>query len=315
MKPLKDGGWFEAHNNPRLQEYPAQSGVFYYPIWHALEYVVKVSTQAEVSVEILVDIVNSIINYADENGERIENDRTDLQVIKIIGTFPVARLKLQHIIFMGTALKSEGKYGLIEQEIGQTVLSKLLDGGARELTLALLEIMFEAKIADMRIIPTMREYWLEDALKRHGQAIANLCGVEAAEIALAQIRALAAIDAFSLHLIQLVESDVSHLSHADYTELVVSFASSVFQFAEPDSIEETVRTLLQEPHTIIKRIALKAITDHYTDLKHLFWEWEGNPLDEVELRPEILQLLETRSLTFDENEMEQILQWIESIRY
>ena len=98
-------------------------------------------------------------------------------------------------------------------------------------------------------------------------------------------------------------------------ELIVSFTSSIFQSAEPVSITEIIQSLLQERYVIIKRIALKAITHHYGDLKHLFWGWEGNPLDEIGLETEISQLIQANSHTFNEDEMEQILQWIESTQY
>ena len=312
LEYLERDGWFDPEHNPTPQEDPDQPGTFRLPTWHALEYIARISTRPEVPVGILVNIVNSIIRHIDENGNRIENDRTDLHTIKIIGTLPIDRLKPQHITFMGTALKSKWKYGVIDQEIGQTILPKLLDGGSRELALALLKIMFEVSSVEGRIRPIISEYWLEDALKKHGEAIANLCDVEAAQIALTQIRALAAAGTSVFHFIQRVESDLSRLLHAGYTELLVNFTSSIFQFTEPASIVETVQALLQESHTIIRRIAVKAITDHYNDLKHLFWEWEGNPLDEVELKPEMYQLIQTNSRTFNEDEMEKILQWIES---
>ena len=88
-----------------------------------------------------------------------------------------------------------------------------------------------------------------------------------------------------------------------------------FRFAEPNSIEQTIQILLQDPHAIIRRIAVKAITDHYSNLKHLFWIWAGNPLDDVKLEPEITELIETHNHTFDENEMEQVLQWIEATQH
>ena len=272
----------------------------------------KISTHPECPVDILVHIVNAI---TDESRERIDNGRTDLETVNIIGILPIDRIRPQHIAFMASGLKSIQKYGLMDQEIGQTILPKLLDGGARELTLMLLVIIFEARSIDREILPIMNEYWLEAALKEHGQAIANLCGVEAAQIALTQIRTLATADTFAFHFIALVDSDLSRLSRVDYAELVVSFTSSIFQSVEPGSIEETVQSLLQERHVIIKRIALKAITHHYSDLKHLFWEWEGNPLDEIGLEPEVSQLIQANSHTFNEDEMEQILQWIESTQY
>ena len=314
LEPLKNDRWFNPEENPALIENPEQPGNFYYPIWHALEYVAKISTHSETDISVLVNIVNSIIKYTDEGRERIENDRTDLQIIKIIGTFPTDRIEPQHIAFMSTVLKSKSKYGTVDEEIDSTILPKLLDGDERELTLALLTIILEVRATDGQIRPIMDEYWLENTLKEHGQAIANLCGFEAAQIALAQIRMLTTADEFAFHFIQFVESDLSLLSHADYMELVVSFTSCVFQFAEPDNIKETVQVLLNEPHTIIKRIAVKTINHHYSDLKHLFWEWEGNPLDEIELKPEMYELIQTNSHAFSEGEMEQILQWIESTR-
>ncbi|RKU18889.1 hypothetical protein C6503_08685 [Candidatus Poribacteria bacterium] len=317
LEPLSDIGYFNPKYNPPPQEIPDEPGYYRTPVWYALEYVVKVANQTKNRrsgriVKTLVEIIDAIIKSIDDNGERIENDRTDLQTIKIMGTLFVDLLEPQHITFMGTALKSRGKSGAVDQEIGQTILPRLFEAGKQELTLKLLKIMLEVKSVDGRIQPIMDGYWLESALKEHGQALANLCGVEAAHTALAQIRVLAAADAFAFHFIQLVESDLSRLSHADYTELVVSFTSNIFQSVDPESIEETVQTLLQEPHTISKRIAVKAITDHYSHLKHLFWEWEGNPLDEIELKPEMYQLIQTNSHAFSEGEMEQILQWIES---
>ena len=199
---------------------------------------------------------------------------------------------------MGIVLKSKWKYGLVDQEISQTILPKLLDGGKQELTLELLAIMLEIRSDDTRIQPVMNNHWLEVTLKKHGQDIANLCGVEAAQIVLEQIRAIDREDPFAFNFIQLVESDISQLSVADYTELIVSFASLLYQFAEPKSIKTTVRELLNEPHTIIRRIGVNAINHHYEDLKDLFWNWKGNPLDDYELKPEMYQLIQNNSSTF-----------------
>ena len=312
LVPLKEDGWFDPIKNPTPSEDIDTSGTLFTPTWHALEYVVWVSHHSERPIDTLIEIVNSIINYTGDNDNRIENGRTDLQTIKIIGSFPIESIELQHIVFMGIALKSKWKYGLVDQEIGQTILPKFLDGGKQELTLELLAIMFEVESVDGRIRSIMDEYWLEDALKKHGQTIANLCGIEAAQITLEQIRVIDKEDPFAFNFIQLVESDISQLNVADYTELIVSFTSLLYQFAEPNSIKTTVEGLLNEPHEIIRRIGVNAINLHYDELKDLFWNWEGNPLDEYELKPEMYRLIQTNSSTFNDDEMEQILQWIES---
>ena len=225
LEPLKEDGWFDPDRNPMPQESPDQPGYYYSPRWHALEYVVKISTHPECSIDTLVDIVNAI---TDENRERIDNGRTDLDTVKIIGTLPIDRIEPQHITFMGAALKSSQKYGLMDQEIGQTILPKLLDGRKLELTLALLTIMLEIEFVDPDIRTLMDDYWIEDALKRHGHTIANLYGVAAADIALVQIRKIADANRFKVDFIERVESDLSRLSHPNYAELIVSFASALF---------------------------------------------------------------------------------------
>ena len=320
LEPLSNIGYFDPKYNPAPQEIPDQPGYYRIPVWYALEYVVKVADQTKNRrsnqiVNALVKIIDAIIDYTNDNGERIENDRTDLQTIKIIGTFPTAKLRHLHIDFIATVLKSERRFGLVDQEIGETILTKLLAGGKRELALTLIAIMIEVESHEPDIRTVMDDYWLETALKAQAQAIANLCGLEAAQIVLEKIRSIAVANRFVLDFIERVESDLSRLSHPNYAELVVSFTSALFRFAAPNSIEQTVQVLLQDPHAIIRRIAFKAITDHYSNLKHLFWIGEGNPLDDVKLEPEITELIETHNHTFAENEMEQILQWIEATQH
>ncbi len=58
----------------------------------------KISTHPECPVNTLVDIVNAI---TDESKERIDNGRTDLETVKIIGKLPIDRIVPQHIVFIG----------------------------------------------------------------------------------------------------------------------------------------------------------------------------------------------------------------------
>ena len=90
LEPLKEDGWFDPDQNPMPQESPNQPGYYYSSRWHALEYLVKISIHPECPIDALVDIVNAI---TDESRERIDNGRTDLDTVKIIGTLPIDRIK------------------------------------------------------------------------------------------------------------------------------------------------------------------------------------------------------------------------------
>ena len=132
----------------------------------------------------------------------------------------------------------------------------------------------------------------------------------------------------SFDFIERIEVEPSYGRRQRYAELLVSFTCRLFHLASPDSIAETVKSLLREggaaerdhqeaegSSAIFSRIALNVIIHHYNDLKELFWKWKGNPLEEYELKPQLYQLIETRCPRFDKSEIEQILHWIESHRY
>ena len=324
LKPLRDAGWFNPEKNPLPYEVPENPGYYRTPVWYALEYVEKVAHHPECPVDLLVDIVDAIIDHTNDTGERIENDSTNRRLIEIIGTLPIDRIECKHITFMGTALK----YGWVSRTISEIILPKFLSESEKDLSLDLLKVMFDAKVVNGQIRPVMEEYWLKEAIKQQEQAISELCGFEAAEIVLTQIRTLIAEGVHSFDFIERIEVEPSYGRRQRYAELLVSFTCRLFHLASPDSIEETVKSLLQEGAAAVRdyqdakgspaifgRIALNAITHHYDDLKGLFWEWDGNPLEEYELKPQLYQLIETHCLDFDKGEIDQILHWIESDQY
>ena len=322
LEPLKEAGWFNPDKNPPPYETP--DGYYRTPVWYALEYVEKVAHHPECPVDVLVDILDAIIDHTNDTGERIENDSTNRRLIEIIGTLPIDRIECKHITFMGTALK----YGWVSRTISEIILPKFLSESEKDLSLDLLKVMFDAKVVNRQIRPVMEEYWLKEAIKQQEQAISELCGFEAAEIVLTQIRTLIAEGVHSFDFIERIEVEPSYGRRQRYAELLVSFTCRLFHLASPDTIAETVKSLLKETiaasrdHQYTKgypatfgRIALNVITHHYDDLKRLFWEWDGNPLEEYELKPQLYQLIETHCLNFNEGEIDQILYWIESDQY
>ena len=330
LRPLKDAGWFHPEKQPTSQEKPDQPVHF----WRALGYVEKVANHPEDSpcketVDILADIANTIINYTNDAEASIASDHTNLQVIKIICALPIQGIESRHITFIRVALKPRSEGTLVAPEIGETVLPKLLNGGAKELTLMLLKEMLDAEVVHGDIRSVMEEYWLWTALQKHGTAIAELCGVEAARIASAQIRTLINKGAYSFNVIDRIDCDSSDYPDRSYAELLVGFTSNILRAIKFDnSVEEVVKDLLQEglvvtcddplkkkARAIFGRIALNTITHHYENLKDLFWGWEGNPLEEFWLKPTIYQLIKIHCFTFDKDQFDQILHWIESYQY
>ena len=218
LESLNKEGWFNPEKNPLPYEVPDSPGYYRTPVWYALEYVEKVANHPERPVDLLVDIVNAMVDYTNDAGKRIKNDSTNRRLIKIIGTFPINRIEPKHITFMSTALK----YGWVSREIGETILPRFLKEGKKGLTLDLLKVMFDAKVVNHRIRPLMEEYWLKEAIKQQEQAISELCGFEAAQIVLTQIRTLVVEDVHSFDLIERIEVEPSYGRRQRYAELLVS---------------------------------------------------------------------------------------------
>ncbi|MCK5260840.1 MAG: hypothetical protein KAJ44_01515 [Thermoplasmatales archaeon] len=78
LKPLKEKGYFSPEKNPKSQEVSEQLGYYRIPHWTALDYLENIANKnseqsSDEITNLLIEIVNSIANYRDENGERIEN--------------------------------------------------------------------------------------------------------------------------------------------------------------------------------------------------------------------------------------------------
>ena len=283
LKPLKEAGWFHPDKQPNSQEMPDQP----VPFWRALGYVEKIAAHTkevpcEETVNILADIANTIVDYTNDNKASIASGHTDSQVINIICTLPIERIEPRHINFIGVALKSRVGTTLGHDAIGKTVLPKLLNGNAKELTLMLLEDMLDAEVIHRNIRAVMEEHWLWKALQKHGQAITELCGVEAVRIACERIRTLINEGAYSFNIIDEIDSDLSDYPHRRYAELLVGFTAGLLRTVKFDnSVERIIGDLLQEglaltcddplkkeAQAIFGRIALAAVTHHYENLKH-----------------------------------------------
>jgi len=82
LQPLMERGYFTPNNNPPPEEVPNQKGYFTIPRWNVLGYLENVAQQNanspndEITASI-VSIVDSIINYKNEDDERIDNCTTD----------------------------------------------------------------------------------------------------------------------------------------------------------------------------------------------------------------------------------------------
>ena len=327
LKPLMERGYFDPKKNPPPEEVPTQKGSFTIPRWNVLGYLENVARQNannptdEITAS-LVSVVDSIISYKNEADERIDNSTTDWIMVKIIFTFPVEKITEGHIEFIRTALRSQwSAVSLVASEVDTSALNQLIHRNAKELLLKLLDVVLDYQKKNISIgekyVPIINEYWLNDMLEKHKTNIAKLCATQAAEVALRKMRDIISDDAEQFHaaMITTIEDHPQMHSPNDYQCRLVRFVRDMYGLAEPKQLREIIITLIQEKHSIFKRIGIYTINVHYEELNDLFWEWQGNPLEEQWLKHELYELLKARSLSFTKEQITKILNWIETKNY
>lgn len=327
LKPLMERGYFDPKNNPSPEEVPNQKGYFTIPRWNVLGYLENVAKQNarnptdEITTP-LISVIDSIINYKNEAGERIDNSTTDWVMVKVIFTLPVERITEVHIEFVRTALRSRwGATSLVGSELGTTAFGHLINHNAKELLLKLLDVALDYKKNDSRMpekySSIIDEYWLNDMLEKHKVGIAELCAVQAAEVALTKMRSILTDDAKQFHaaMITTIEDHPQMHFPNDYQCRLVRFVRDMYVLATPQQLQEATVGLIHEEHPIFKRIAIHTINVHYNELSSLFWNWSGNPLEEIWLKHEIYELLKARSASFTKEQLAKVLNWIETKKY
>ncbi|GAV23531.1 SIR2 family protein [Carboxydothermus pertinax] len=322
IKQLKERGYFGPKNNPPPQE----------AYWNVLEYLENVAakneeTPLEEITNALLEIINSIISYRDEIGKRIENYRTDKTLVKIIFSLPIEKITKDHIEFVRTALSSKWNTTLVAAEISKTILPKLLDKKEDHLILQLLDVILDYRKIKKKPLfdeketyeytSLMDEYWLKEALIKHKQIIAKLCGIEAAKIAIYKIKSIIKDDKsqFNNIWIPTIEDHPQTSFPERYDCQLVYFVRDMFELSEPQKIKKEIESLLKEEHLIFNRIAIHIINFHYKDLNKLFWSWKDNPLEESFLKHELYELLKNNGSTFSKEQINKVLQWIETKQY
>jgi len=325
---LKKGGYFKADQNPLPIESSEHPGSFTIPHWSILDYLETVAKQNEENpdeeiTKTLVEIIDSIINYRDENGKRVDNYRTDWMLTKIIFKMPKGSIRKEHIDFIGMALESKWGTDLVDSEISETVLPKLIHDESKKLILELLNVIFKYNVTKKEFEGThifnyysaMEGSSLKEALDEHTPAIAKLCGIEAADIVLEKISEIIHEDKYQFS-ISTIEDHLQTSFPEDYECQTVHFVRDMLEAVQPIQVKEKVNELLEREHPIFKRLAIHIINRHYKELKELFWDWiKSNFNSNIAIKHEVYELLKTNCLTFSKKEIDKILDCIENAEY
>lgn len=322
---LADKEYFLPKNNPCPVKLENEEG---YKIsqWSALiflKHIAKINKfeKNHKTKERLEKIINSIINYKDKNDKRIDNWRTDLDILEIISTFPLETINQLHLDFIEEALQTRWGNDLFASVLAEQFIPKILEGKSKGLLLRLLEIVLSFKeeqdIFGIKYRLIIDDRILKKIIEKYKKDLASICGKEAAMVGIEKIKQIVkkGENEFGIHHVWTIRDEKQLRIKDDYHYQIINFIRNIYEETSPDFIREDISFLLKDEHSIFKRIAIHAINYHFQELAEIFWLWQGNPLENHELKPELYELFKNHSKNFSKEQILQVINWINIQQY
>jgi hypothetical protein len=324
--PLYKKNMFKPENNsPKPIKLTGKKG-YKIPLWPGLRYLTEIAVEntkkknKEVEKN-LIRIANKIIKY--NNIEKIDNSRTDLELLEIIYNISTKFIEKKHVEFIERSLKTKMGNHLFARVLCEKFIPKLIKDQLKDLILDLLEIilsfMEERDKLGREYKSIIEEYIFNDFLDKNKEGIADLCGKEASLIGINKIGEILKKDKhkFDIYSIWTIKDEKQPRSTDSYEYQIIRFVRDIYEHSNPETIKENISILLNKKHSIFKRIAIHVINYHYKKLNDLFWQtWQdSNPLDNYQLKPEIYELFKNNCTLFDKEQIMIIINWINKKDY
>ncbi|MEO6904164.1 MAG: hypothetical protein ABI315_13580 [Bacteroidia bacterium] len=317
-------GYFNGASNPTPHEISDNLGYFTIPYWGVLQYLEHVAESnakaptTEAS-ELLLSITSGISNYKSENGKRIENFRTDNSLFKIICNLPEQYLREEHFIFILEALKNKWANG-IGYSYGK-LLERLLNDEEKFFIKNGIEILLSHKDYKSNsfenIESIFENYNLSEIISEFKVRLIGACGTELLQQGIKKIEEVISVDepSFNNYFLPAIENHEQTSFPDAFGCQLTYLVRDCLESMPLDKIADTIAILLKHEHAIFKRLAFHTIRIRYNELSKMFWGYLGNPLNQVGTKHEVFKLIKRHAKTFSNDQLKQILTWVESANY
>jgi len=314
---LKQKGYFSPDQNPKPIE---EAQGYTMPYWESLGYLTQVSKfnrlkPNDKTNEVLKTIVDSIIDYRDDEGNRIENTNTDYLLTKIIFDLPIKEISQKYVDFIRRTLRSKRNQILVAMELSERILPQLIESKSKDLLCKLLEIVFDFEINEKayfnKFSSVIGDYYLAQISKKYKSDLIEICGSDLSSILEKKIGEVLSIDEGSFNSVITIEDSSQNLGDKYQTILLSLYRDSLVQKPIKD-LESDIITLLGSEFQILRRLAIYLIDVHYDTFGGVFWSFDGNPLEDYMLKHELYELLRKHCKSFTKTQLSLVLEWIET---
>lgn len=323
LKHLENEGFFDGVKNPEPIESVDNPGYFSMPYWAVSVYLEKIAIENSEfpdveTTEALVRILDNIYQFRTPDGQRVENYRTDYTIFKVICTLPEQSLKENHFLFISNALQSRWD-GLIGHSFNEFLEHLILIGNkdllARGIQLLLMHRIVENPFE--RVHSIFRSYELQRILSDLKVKIIPILGIDLFKLVLQKIKEVIELDNTSFNNLSIPAiEDHEQTSFPDkYDCQLVYLLRDILESLDASETTDFLKELLNAEHPIFRRIAMHTIRIRYAEFHDLFWKSEKNPLNLTLTKHEVYELLHQHSKNFSDEEIQQVIDWIDTKEY
>lgn len=318
--PLFEEGYFNPEAIPKPKEDSSNPGFYYLPRWDAFIYLEKIAKEydnlkdSEV-LNTLIIIVESLIRYRKEDSRSTDNYHVDSSIINIYSYFPINKIKRQYIDFIGLILKSSWDNSFITARIAETIFAKIIEEKSMRHILWFLTIWLrfikDKQTAEFQSIAD--KYWFNKSLKRFKKEIFNIGEFDAYKIVLKTIAKIINKDSSQFNTVWIPAIEDHPQTHfPDRFECqLVYLIRDYLEILDDERLRNKVDVLIKAKHPIYKRIAFHLINVRYNHLENILWSLEQNPLDEVDCKHELYELIKKHAKEFKSEQISKLINWIE----
>lgn len=320
---LEKEGYFDGSKNPESVESKDNPGYYSMPYWGILNYLEKIAKknldipEKEIT-ESLVRIIDNISQFKNAEEQRIENYRTDYTIFKIICTIPKNYLDERHfsIIKDSQQSKSGGFIGHSYNEF----LERLISINDKKLLLQGVQLLLAFNVNEgpfEKVNSIFRSYELQKILSDLKDKLITILGKDILNLSLQKVFEVIEKDQYSFNNISIPAiEDHEQTTFTDKydCQLIYLIRDSLEKLSSEDIIE-TLNELIISEQPILRRLAIHTVRVRYDEFKELFWNLGKNPLSIPLAKHEIYELLKEHSTTFNDKEIEQVINWIKTKEY
>jgi hypothetical protein len=326
LRPLLEHGYFDPGNNPTPQESDTDQKFLCTPGWPILSYIERMAELSENHEQLATDVAEITRLIADYrvDGKRIENRRTDWFLTKVFFHLPVEVVEEADMRRVGVFLRGMGNMALVAEEVAETGFRRFAEKGAADLLMALIQEATAFEIGERdttrTTVPLIWGTQLRDGLHSCQELIAKLCPVQSAEVAIHRLEECAEQRPDKLY--RLEDADIGgepdSLYGRNYDDILLRFARDMLNEAadrNPQQFKQTVARLSESGVPILRRLAVYLINEHFQETRSILWSWPTNPINDLDLRFEMYDLLDAQSDNLSEEELSSITDWIEAASF